>query len=247
MKPTNDPEFQSVPFDNIRTLFLIDDKDLFPDSKEGPQNPQVIRDSIVSIMCFAQCEERANAISMQSGATIHQTGALFVPNGGGYIAYALYEQNGKKSFALIAAEITTMTTANGTHPCFTANYLLCGDIQESAALNGEAEFTPDLVMCRAVIDDSGEERFLQADGSNEFYAALCYGRTLLKQLVAGEKIDLQMNQFWLNPPAIAIAGTELLYYLTVKTSAELKTEIAMDNLARQATSHPEVFSTRSPS
>ncbi len=230
-------------FNAIRDLFLLGDSTFFMSNGDGYYAPQKMKEILGMILTIAQPDDAAN-IRDTSSTTQLSIGAAFVENGGGYMVHSTYEHNGQKKFSMAALDISTMQTADGAFPCYSVHFLLSGDV-----IDGNNQGSPILMVnhttCRAILD-SGETVSLFPHNLESFNASLCYGRTLLKQLVSGHPINIRENQFWLQSHALQAAAGELEHYLSVKTRADLLAEIAFDKLARNSAAHAEQFPSRFP-
>lgn len=242
MAPKNQDRRMQYPFQNLQDLFLLNEPTFFTANGDGYCTSQKMREILAVILSTAQLDEDAANIQDNTAVQNLSMSAAFVENGGGYMVHGTYEHGGQKKFAMAAIGISHIDTREGKFPFYSIHYILTGDVVD---VKGQPTLMVNHTTCRAILD-SGEAAPLTPHNLESFYAFLCYGRTLLKQLVGGAPIDTLQNQFWLQPAAIQVAESELEHYLSVKTLQDLLAEIAFDNYARQSHKGVDTFPTRFP-
>jgi hypothetical protein len=232
------------PFDKIRTLFLLDDSAAFAGGSEHFCTPRAMKQILAILLTATGFEDEGHAIQFGDAGNIQSLGSTYVGNGGGYMVHCTYTHDGVQKFAMAATSISEMTTPEGKFPFHKIHFILTGDVERQAA-ETPATLIAKHTACPAITDDDNVTP-LYPDNQQAFYAFLCYGRTLLKQLVKAVPINITENQFWLQPQAIQIADAELPHYLAVKTHSDILAEIAFDDYARRSHMHTEQFPTRFP-
>lgn len=192
-------EYEGIPAETIKNLLCVDFKGAYSETFafDALFTPQQLMFCLLDELGYTQ-----QAKELEEAAYAEDSLIECISNKkGGCFLHARYKIGAQSTVFYIATNVQIESDIDGNTVCAAKSYAILGGV-EDIDIENNMIFYPFTSMSLAIINDEGDDYLLTPINRREFYASLCYAQQTVATCLAGDALDLEMQQYLLTPDEI---------------------------------------------